>query len=85
MEATFIRGGVQGGRWDGLQGERDRAGRRREARAPAAGAVREVVDGRETSHATESETLRWLTSSQCRPRGQDLTKRREKPVTKQVT
>ena len=37
--------------WDGLEGERDdRAGRRREARAPAAGAVREVVDGRETSH-----------------------------------
>ena len=37
--------------WDGLEGERDdHAGRRREARAPAAGAVREVVDGRETSH-----------------------------------
>ena len=50
MVYLLIRGGVQGGRWDGLQGERDRAGRRREARAPAAGAVREVVDGRETSH-----------------------------------
>ena len=71
MVYLLIRGGVQGGRWDGLQGERDRAGRRREARAPAAGAVREVVDGRETSHATESETLRWLTSSKCRPRGQE--------------
>ena len=37
--------------WDGLEGERDdHAGRRREARVPAAGAVREVVDGRESRH-----------------------------------
>ena len=53
--------------WDGLEGERDdHAGRRREARAPAAGAVREVVDGRETSHVFVVRTARQAESRRKR-------------------
>ena len=50
MEATLYAEVSGGGGGDGLKHDRDGTSRRREARAPAGGAVREVVDGRKSRH-----------------------------------
>ena len=75
MWELLLRGGVQGRKWDGLKRERGRAGRGCQARAPAAGAVREVVDGRETSHVFVVRGVRVVVGVVRRQRVREIHKR----------